>query len=123
MRTYEPTYWNHKGKHQAMYEDLRSRLVPDEGKASTTAGELVRMVANIYHDHFNNGGGNLISGGRSRDVSGLLYLVPNEMLAEAQVFCTPFDLDDEARIKQIDNFVDWAIAYAYAIEKALLPAA
>ena len=122
MKTYQPTYWNHKGNQESLYRILYDQLVPHEGKANTTAGEILRMVSNIYYDHYNNGGCNLISGGRSYDVSGLIYLVPDEKKQEAIIFGTPFDLDDEARMKQADNFVDWAIAYVAAIAPVTKPA-
>lgn len=53
------TYWSDNGKFQAEYDRLRAKLVPDEGKAETLRGELLRCLGNIYYDCYNNGGWNL----------------------------------------------------------------
>jgi len=52
------TYWNNNGKYQALYDALRPELVPAEGHAPTHAGEVLRCIGAMYHDHYNNGGGN-----------------------------------------------------------------
>ena len=52
------TYWAHKGKHQDLYEILSETLVPASGPADTPAGELLRSMANVYYDVYNNGGCN-----------------------------------------------------------------
>jgi hypothetical protein len=49
------TYWNYKGKHQALYNKYKELLVPKSGEASTPHGELLRNVANVYYDFYNNG--------------------------------------------------------------------
>lgn len=57
----ENTYWNHKGKFQAEYEELFS-LVPAMGKCDTVAGEMIRAVSKLDYDFYNNGMGNNTSG-------------------------------------------------------------
>ena len=52
------TYWNDKGKYQKQYDELFPLLVPDEGMAATYHGEVLRCIANVYYDVYNNGGGN-----------------------------------------------------------------
>lgn len=52
------TYWNGKGRYQDIYTELWDRLVPSQGRASTTAGELLRSISKIYYDYYNNGFGN-----------------------------------------------------------------
>ena len=49
------SYWNHKGKYQKEYDAMRDRLVPIEGKAPTPYGEVLRVMGNLYYDHYNNG--------------------------------------------------------------------
>lgn len=51
-------YWEHKGKHQDLYNALFAKLVPQEGPAETPDGELLRAVSELYYDAYNNGGCN-----------------------------------------------------------------
>lgn len=51
---YEQTYWSGKGRYQAEHDQLSS-LIPDEGPASTTRLNLLRVMANYYYDLYNNG--------------------------------------------------------------------
>lgn len=53
------TYWEHNGKHQAIYETLYHHLVPAKGPASTRWGELLRAISKVYNDCYNNGAGNM----------------------------------------------------------------
>ena len=53
------SYWDNCGKHQATYERLTSALVPATGAARTRDGELLRSLAGLHWDLFNNGGGNI----------------------------------------------------------------
>ena len=55
------TYWERNGKYQAIANWLESQ-VPDSGHAQLTAVELFRAATRLYHDHFNNGCGNDMSG-------------------------------------------------------------
>lgn len=52
-------YWYNSGKHQKVYKQLRSKLVPDYGEADTEAGEMIRVFGNVMYDIANNGGCNL----------------------------------------------------------------
>lgn len=54
------SYWNHKGRHQKLYDRLYAKLVPDSDGAGSDAGELLRTVSNVYYDIYNNGGCNLL---------------------------------------------------------------
>lgn len=60
----ENTYWNSNGKYQLEADELTS-LVPIEGSVKGTGPfsrmlEAFRIISNIYHDYYNNGGGNLV---------------------------------------------------------------
>lgn len=57
---YKPTYWNGRGAYQVEYERLNAELVPDEGKAQTLKGELLRTFSNMYYDWHNNAGCNVL---------------------------------------------------------------
>lgn len=65
-------YWNKNGKHQNLHDELHEKLVPQEGKAATVAGEMLRVLDNVYYDVYNNGGCNL-SSGRQDDLRKLEY--------------------------------------------------
>lgn len=55
---YKNTYWNDKGKYQKEMVELRDKLFPALGENETYHGEVLRCISNIYHDVYNNGGGN-----------------------------------------------------------------
>jgi hypothetical protein len=55
-------YWNHCGKYQTQYQNLKKDLLPLHGKAKTVEGELFRAACNLYHDYYNNGFCNNVSG-------------------------------------------------------------
>ena len=60
MYDFQETYWNRNGKYQAEYDELEKlNLVPNEGRATTYHGELLRCLNNIYYDAYNNGWVNL----------------------------------------------------------------
>lgn len=62
-------YWNKQGKYQKLYNQFYKELVPDKGRAKTDAGELLRVVSNVYYDIYNNGGVNLdVRGSKYRDL-------------------------------------------------------
>lgn len=48
-------YWNEKGRYQKMYNKLYKKLVPDRGCASTSDGELLRVISKIYYRYYNDG--------------------------------------------------------------------
>lgn len=55
----ENTYWNGKGKHQALGDELR-KLIPEEGAVKGGRGrnkalETYRKACNCYYDLYNNG--------------------------------------------------------------------
>lgn len=55
-------YWHNQGRHQKLYKRLQDQLVPDEGRADTEAGEIIRVVGNVVYDVGNNSGCNFDSG-------------------------------------------------------------
>ena len=119
MNAYHPKYWSRKGRYQKRYDAMHSRLVPEIGEAQTDAGEILRLVSRIYYDVFNNGGGNLPgSGFREKLVS----LCPKEAKEHARKFGKSSNPRQYSYrnfdAKFMDKFVDWAILYAEALEKA-----
>ena len=58
---YEPTYWSEKGKYEKEYNLLHKVLVPLSGDSPTKQGQLLRAIANFYHEKYNNGFCNPIS--------------------------------------------------------------
>lgn len=54
------SYWEHKGRHQKLYDRLYAKLVPDSGESGCDSGEMLRTMSNIYYDIYNNGGCNLL---------------------------------------------------------------
>lgn len=50
------TYWNNGGKHEALYETLRT-LIPREGECPNDQPKLeqLRVACNCYYDLYNNG--------------------------------------------------------------------
>ena len=53
------SYWNKNGKYQKQ-ADILDRLIPDEGLAQDTRGELFRRASNLYYELYNNGGSNMV---------------------------------------------------------------
>lgn len=48
-------YFGGTGKHEVLYDELYTALVPARGPAPTAHGELLRVVSNIYHAFHNDG--------------------------------------------------------------------
>jgi hypothetical protein len=59
--------------------------VPDVGEADTVAGEFLRVFSNVYYDVYNNGGCNLVNGGRSTDREDLLRYLAKYGYDEQQI--------------------------------------
>jgi hypothetical protein len=49
------TYWDQQGKYQKYNDEVHAKLIPDVGNASTSLGELLRLVTNLYYQLYNNG--------------------------------------------------------------------
>ncbi len=56
------SYWNHDGRHQRTYLKLHAKLVPASGRCDTLEGEMLRAASKLYHEAYNNGWGNNLSG-------------------------------------------------------------
>lgn len=111
MKKYEPTYWNHNGKYQKLYEILYGSLVPKEGEADTTPGEILRIVSKVYYDIYNNGGWNFDTMSDDRDK--LIELVPKDMRELSWRFVEePSEKKTNNYMKFLDLYMDWAINYA-----------
>ena len=52
---HENTYWNNQGKFQKQYDYYYNKLVPPEGDADNSIGNLIRIVSKIYYRKFNDG--------------------------------------------------------------------
>jgi len=70
------TYWNHNGKQQALADRLEER-VPTAGEACEKV-ELFRLIANVYYDVYNNGGGNLVGFGSEFTARELIALADKQ---------------------------------------------
>lgn len=123
MKNYVSTYWNSKGRCQDLYDYYRENIVPNEGKADTEQGEIIRIIGNIYYDIHNNGGWNFDV--MKEDRAKLVELVPVYAKQSARRFVkTPpsqlwrrehfVGFDKEAYLKFLDQFIDWAILYVQA---------
>jgi len=115
MRTYEPKYWNKKGKYQKQYNEMYVRLVPDSGEADTEHGEIIRIISRVYYDHFNNGGCNLSGQEYGAKLRGLL---PQYFHSSIGNFVTRRSAYDNDFCKFLDKFVNDAIQYAAFLESA-----
>lgn len=122
----EYTYWNSRGKHQELYNKLQKELVPEEGFAKSTAGEMLRCTSNVYWDIYNNGGMNL-GYSREEDLSEfLMFLKRHEFpkLGLLQKFFKNFEVvkvknqwDDEEEYNEgYENFDD---LFTPTVEEAL----
>lgn len=49
------SYWAGTGAYSAEHVNLFDELVPEEGKANTLHGELMRCTSNMNYEFFNNG--------------------------------------------------------------------
>lgn len=107
-------YWNNPS---AEYHELYNALVPDSGAAKTIEGELLRAATRLYHDYFNNGFGNNVSGAenfirtfgpRERAVVNALNVI------HPYTRCDNSELDGNKRAEQqveiaLDVIVDYVI--------------
>lgn len=82
------SYWSEKGNFQAAYDAMANALVPMMNEADTVPGELVRLVANVYYERFNNGGS--FGGGQHAEDGRKLV----RMMREHGGFVTPTMADD-----------------------------
>lgn len=118
-KSYQSKYWNHKGKHQKLYKKLHEELVPREGKAENGAGEILRIVVNLYYDVHNNGGCNFDN--MRGDRTHLLLSVPKyaEQATKRYIRQPHYTkwLDDYEYQKFLDEYVDWAILYVEHLHK------
>lgn len=120
MKNYNSTYWSGKGKYRKLYDRLWDELVPHEGEASTEAGEIIRIISRIYYDVHNNGGCNfdVLKPERLQ----LMLLVPKYAQEATKRFIKQPHytrwLDDVPYQKFMDRYVDWAVKYADALNKA-----
>lgn len=48
-------YWGNNGAYQEEYDRLYEELVPAQGAATTTNGELIRAASRLAYDYYNNG--------------------------------------------------------------------
>lgn len=115
-KDYTPKYWNNKGKYQKTYEALYKAGVPDEGKAKTEWGEIVRVISRLYYDIYNNGAGNFSNYLPER--SWLVSVMPESLKAATKKFTSIPSTDGEYRqipsdyIRFLDLYVDAAITHA-----------
>jgi len=77
------TYWNHKGAHQSIY-DKYSKLVPKKGKSKVPHIELLRNIANVYYDFYNNGNDTWYSVVKNGAID--FYRAPNDAPEKVKVF-------------------------------------
>jgi hypothetical protein len=116
MKKYQPLYWNQEGKYQEDYNRIYNEKVPSSGRASTSEGEILRAMSNIYYDHMNNGGGNL-SDVKLCNVYILSDLMPEELKEEVWKFGNENLCYDEwgnevlEGMKFADKFVDKIMEY------------
>ena len=78
-------YWESAGRYQKLSDKINP-LVPESGAAEDKHVELFRIMCNIYHDWYNNGGGNMCDQGPK---SGLVA-----QLDSAEEFVRPLLRDD-----------------------------
>lgn len=62
MADFQQTFWSGGNPRQALYNELKTELIPGNGHSKTIEGECLRAFAKIEHDAYNNGGGNNHSG-------------------------------------------------------------
>ena len=66
-------YWNGKGKYQDLFDKHWRNLVPQIGEADTPEGNVIRAIARITHDVFNNGAGTIVRQTEEMDDYGDYY--------------------------------------------------
>lgn len=117
-RTYEPKYWNHKGKYQKLYEELREKYVPKYGEAETEHGEIVRIVSRLYYDIYNNGAWNF--GALEDERRWLVKHSPESLKAGTIRFITKPQkemIGNQFYREFLDKYVDAAILWAASLER------
>ena len=111
------TYWNKQGKHQAEYERLWTKLVPDCDMASTVHGELLRCMGRLSHDRNNNSGCNF----DMRNMVYAAYTLASAWREEIrEQLCHPDDLEDwikayESHVRSGRSYVpkEWQVDQAF----------
>jgi len=109
-------YWENEGTHQALLDEANA-LIPSEGKASTPALEVVRLVQNVCYDYFNNGWDCGIANKHiidamlgSPDVATLLSASGNEAAANAvlkiRAAIGEYEMECEAYQDEINSWDD-----------------
>jgi len=53
-------YWNGEGEYQDLFDKHWKNLVPAVGEADTPEGNVIRAIARVNHDVFNNGACNIV---------------------------------------------------------------
>lgn len=108
------SYWNHKGKHQKVYESLYDKLVLNSGKANTPHGELLRCISKLYCDYYNNGGGNICDGALKHHVENLRnwsYMFTPSNIVHIDALC-----QGEIEGGELELLIDSAIEIVKAID-------
>jgi len=72
---YSPKYWNKSATDYNTYQKLFDKLVPAQGEADTTEGEMLRIISSYHYDQYNNGHCNISS--KMSDYETLLSLLNN----------------------------------------------
>ena len=106
QRTMTATYWNKKGAYQSLY-DKYNKIVPKSGVAQTPHGELLRNVANVYYDFYNNGNDTWYSVVKNGAID-MYYKAPYDAPQEVQAFfeCIREEYDEYQRyLKKKDSVV------------------
>lgn len=128
------TYWNGDGKYQEQYDQL-DKQVPAKGIAKEIHIELVRCLANCYHDHFNNGSGNWDSREKQFAIiehykDNLYATAQSEDIAIEALLCDirvtlddghwPLDEEDGERMSQNwERLADIVFAWAWQVEQSI----
>lgn len=100
----EKTYWNRNGRHQVEYNRLFDLLVPFGGASTLLHGELLIAASKVYHDHYNNGGGNLRDGTLSQFVRTVWKF--RGLFPEAVVGDLKKVLRGRASHQEVEDFMD-----------------
>ena len=114
---YKPKYWNHKGRFQEEYQEIQT-LVPAEGDAPTTIGQMLRYASKLYYDIYNNGGGNIEDSYQENKRFLLLHaesfretareIGVKDFATKLELFCT-----NNASDKENDEVIDVIISYVH----------
>jgi len=66
-------YWNGEGQYQDLFDKHWRNLVPVVGEADTPEGNVIRAIARVNHDVFNNGACNIVRQTEEMDDDGEYY--------------------------------------------------